>query len=532
MNKFLDVMAWIIGVPLVIIIIFAGLGFMAVEFNFWPPDCNVLPLEQARMVCEFSHLDSAPKGKPAELTFWVTIPNNTPTFDKVFLAIDGKSPIQMDKLNDTSFQTTIKATTGDNLKYQYFRNGKESVSDQKKYAVKSFEKNIYDYVSGWSDLKMPPLSKNFEPGVGMIDTWTINYNMELFEDTRKDLDATMARIKSMGGKEIGIYTLVEMFGDENDFTVQEVAPMPTFILSQLGNKYMRDAQITQDEMKKIETTAKKYGLKTLIYYNIEADYTKYYKISLNPFAARGAGGNTAEEHAGADFGRYAPKTKEWLDRYFSQLKDVLVGIGKKAEASGINALDISPRYKPPTVDPLNAYADTKWLDIISAVRQVYHGEIYADGNPTFRDAVDGIEYPAGINVQPNATVAQMRQGWATALNVTQAKFASYKKPVYLNVKVGSYKGATSGLPGMEFADYLEVEQRGYKRDWQAQADAYEAFFQEMAGRDFFAGFDTHYFAYDDLMGPTYTHVRYNDLGSNIRNKPAEAVWDKWILSAK
>jgi hypothetical protein len=37
------------------------------------------------------------------------------------------------------------------------------------------------------------------------------------------------------------------------------------------------------------------------------------------------------------------------------------------------------------------------------------------------------------------------------------------------------------------------------------------------------------FAYDDLMRP-YSGPCYNDLGGNIRNKPTEAVWEKWVLS--
>ncbi len=532
MKKFFGTLAWILGIPAFIVIIFLIFGYCALKFNFWPPNCNSIPIKQARQVCEFSKLDKAPKGHPAKITFWVTVPFTTPTSDTVLLAIKGKDPVKMNRVNATTFQIILDLTTGDRLDYIYLRNSASSTSDDKQYIVKSFEKTIYDYVSVWSDLNMPRISKSLSPAVGMIDTWSINYNMQFFEDTRNNLDSTMARIKAIGGKEIGIYTLVEMFGNKDNFVVQEVAPMPTNIWGELHSKYMRDSSITENEMKKIVKIAKKYDLKTIIYYNIEADYTQYYDITLNPYSARGSGGNTSEDRAGTDFGRYDPKTKEWLDRYFSQLKTVLVALATRADKAGIYAIDISPRYKPPTVDPLQEYADTKWLDIITAVRGVYKGKIYADGNPTFRNSVDALSYPVNIKVRSGASIAEMRQGWATTLNNAQAELGSYNKPVFLSVRTASFDGATTGKGGMEFADYEEVAQRGYKRNWQEQADAYEAFFQEIIGKTFFEGFDTHYFAWDDLMGPEYTPVRYNDLAANIRNKPAEAVWKKWVLPIK
>lgn len=515
------------GVPAGIVLIFAALGWLAIRYNFWPPTCSILPIKEARQVCEFSKLDKAPAGKPAQLTFWTTASPTTPVGDKIFLAIDGREPVEMKRINDTSFETTVAAATGDNLSYGYYRNTNGSTSDKKQFKVKSFQKTIYDYIAGWSDLKMPGISKDLFPSVEMTDTWTINYNMQLFEDTRNNLDGSMARIAALGGQEIGIYSFIDMAGDKENFTLTETAS-PYY--------HWRDAAITESEMKTIVKKAKAHGLKTLIYYNIGADYNQYYDVSpLGRFtggqAGSGSGGNAAEERAGADFGRDEPKTKAWLDRYFNQLKDVLAMWAKRADNAGIDAFDINPHYKPPSVEPLNDYADEKWKEIIAAVREVYRGKIYFDGNPQFRDLVDGLIYPLGrIKVRPNATVSEMRQAWAAILDRAESELASYKKPVFLKIGTQSYNDVTSGQPGWEFADFVEVEQKGYKRDWQEQADAYEAFFQALVGRTFFDGVASGMFAWDDLMGPEYTPVRYNDLSSNIRNKPAEAVWKKWVLS--
>lgn len=533
MKKFLSILAWFFGIPLFIILVFAIFGFLAIRFNFWPPNCGVLPIPQAKRVCEFSKLDKAPKGKPAEITFWATVPHNTPPADKIFLAIDGKEPKEMRRINNTSFETTVALTTGDNLSYRYFRNAKDSVSEEKQYAVKSYKKTIYDYVSDWSDLKTSVgISKNLLPLVEMYDTWSVNYNMQFFEDTRKNLDSTMARIKAIGGKEIGIYSFIEMFGDKDNFVVQEAAAMPKNIFGQIKHKYGRDGSITEDEMKTIVKKAKKYGLTITLYYNIGADYTKYIKITANPFAARGFGGAMAEERAGADYGRYEPKTKEWLNRYFDQLKVVLVDWAKRADKAGIDAFNIKPHYKPPTVEPFNEYADTKWREIIAAIREVYGGKIYFDGNPEFRDEVDGLYISTGITVRPNTTMTEMRDAWKKELRSIETRFAGYNKPIFVMTGIASFDGALSGNSGMEFLDYVEVETAGYKRDWQEQADGYEAFFQALSEGFHFASFGTRFLSWDDMMGPEYIPSRYSDLASNIRNKPAEAVWKKWVLSAE
>src|SRR3989338_2427880 len=98
MKTFLKTIAWILGIPLFIVLVFGVLGFFAIRFNFWPPNCSVLPIPQAKRVCEFSKLDKAPAGKPAKFTFWVTVPYNTSISDKVFLAMEGKEPVQMERI--------------------------------------------------------------------------------------------------------------------------------------------------------------------------------------------------------------------------------------------------------------------------------------------------------------------------------------------------------------------------------------------------------------------------------------------------
>ena len=532
MKSFLKIIAWIIGVPVFIILIIGLLGYSAIRFDFWPPTCDILPVKEAKRVCEFSKLNKAPDGQTAVVTFWVTVPGDAKSQDKIFLALAGREPVAMEKVGATSWQKTVDVKTGDKLSYHYFKNTDAESSAEKSWEVKSLTKYVYDNVDGWNGVIMDKKMPMGMVGVQMKDTWTINYNMNLFEDTRRNLDASMARAAALGAKDFGVFSFIDMMGEKNNFTVVETAS-PYY--------HWRDAAITQNEMAKLVKIGKKYGLTITLHYNVGADYNKYYQIS--PFskqAGSGVGGNAAEAKAGEDLGRSDPKTKEWLDRYFTQLKSILVEWARRAQATGITAIDITPQYRPPTVAPLDSYADEKYQDIIKAIRALYQGKIYASNFskyggfstlekiPQYLNDVDGLfVYSAPINVRAGATVAEMRAAHNVWLNEVEQFFRNYKKPVYLVVAQASYEGATSGKPAREWGDFAEALAAGYKQNWQEQADSYEALLEALNGRTGFAGVFTAGYWWDDLMAPKYVGT-LNNMEDSIREKPAEAVWKKWF----
>ncbi len=536
-NILLNLLSWTL-IILSPVLIFAVFGYLAINFDVWPPSCDILPIREARRVCEFSKLEKAPAGQPAEVNFWVTIPYDAPA-GRLLISIDGNDPMEMEKINNLSFRKSVSVVTGDVLTYRYLRNSDKSSSDEKNLPVRSYKKDVYDYVSKWSDSPaFGQIGSYISPLITMEDTWTINYNMNLFEDTRRNLDSAFARVASIGGKEAMVFSFIDFIGDNKESIKLEETASPY--------KNWRDAAITPSEMKDIARTAKKYNLKPIIAYNVGADYTKYIDVSLigrftGGAAGGGAGGNAAEQRAGDDFGRDDPKTKAWLDSEFAQLQDILVSWAISAEKAGIYAINITPEYRMPTPRPFYDYADAKFSGIIKAMRGVYSGKIYASNfnsygglrlspRPKYIDDADAlILHLPLLNLREGASISEMRAAWSEILDRAEADFADYKKPIYLVENVGSYNGANSGRGGMEWGDFIEVVNAGYSRDWQGQADAIEALFQAFAGRTRFAGIGPgSKFAWDDLMAPDYASPR-NDLTSNIRSKPAEAVWKKWIL---
>jgi hypothetical protein len=539
MKTFLKTIAWIIGIPVGIVLIFAFLGFMAINYNFWPPNCNILPLKQAQRVCEFSKIEKVSNNLPTKTTFWVTIPYNTPKSDKIFLSIDGKNPVEMEKINEVSFQTAIDTKTGETLIYKYLRNSENSISDIKNISIKSLDKKIYDGVSGWNDLAMPvKFPKELMPGVIMIDTWTMNYHFNLFEDTRKNVDSSMARAKKLNSQSFGVFSFIDVDGDKNSFVLRE----PKFSL-----KHVRDNAITEAEMKKITAAAKKYGTETVIHYNIGPDFSKYISPSMNPFAVRGRGGDAANKRAANDMGFFEPKSKEWVDMWFSGLSPILVKWAKSAEAAGIDAIDITPQYTVPSFAPEEKYADEKYKEIIAAMRLVYKGKIYGSNfhnfggitqNPitktpdlTYINELDGLYlYIPDIAAHKGASIGEIKTAYGDYISQFEKEFVNYPKDIFIGIGVPSYEGFINGKPRVEYGDFSEVMEKGYKENWQEQADAYEAIFQALNGKTFFKGIATSGYDYDDLMAPKYADP-LNNMAPTIRNKPAEAVWKKWILAS-
>ena len=535
MNKFLKILIISISVLVFVILLFGFLGFMAINYNFWPPNCNILPIEQAQRVCEFSKIEKVSDNLPTKTTFWVTIPYNTPESDKIFLSIDGRNPVEMEKINEVSFQTAIDTKTGETLIYKYLRNSENSISDTKNISIKCLDKKIYDSVSGWSDLTIPvKFPKYLILGVGMDDTWTMNYHFNLFEDTRKNVDSSMARAKKLNSKSFGVFSFIDVDGDKNSFVMQE----PKFSL-----KHMRDNAITKAEMKKIVANAKKYGVETVIHYNTGPDFSKYISTSLNPFKVRGSGGDSANKRAADDMGFNGPKSKEWIDMWFSGLGNILVKWAKSAQVAGIDAIDINPQYTTPSFAPEEKYADEKYKEIIAKMRQVYKGKIYGSNfhnfggitqNPitktpdlTYINELDGLYfYLPDIAVREDASIEEIKTAYENYISQFEKEFADYPKDIFIVIDIPSYEGFTSGKSRPEYGDFNEVIEKGYKENWQEQADVYEAVFRALNGKTFFKGITTTEYAYDDLMAPKYADP-LNNMAPTIRNKPAEAVWIKW-----
>lgn len=534
MKLFIKIIAFLAGFLVIGVLVIGGLGYSAVRYNFWPPFCEVLtPIKQARRVCEFSKLEKAKEGAPTQVTFNVTVDPETKDEDGIFLVLRDKQSIKMDKIAEFTYQTKIDAKVGEEINYSYYKNYDEPrsnmISGEFGFNLKSLNKVVYDAV---------PLRTYFGRNYilptrnihMMFDTWSINYNFNFFENTKWNIESSMKRAKALGANQFDVYSFMEVLGDKKSFVVQEI-PTPY--------KYHRDAAITEKDMLELVRLGKKYELDVVIHYNTQADYSKYFSFKDIGLLGQGKKGASSHERAANELGVYDEvKSREWVKMWFDGLEKTMLDWAGRAERTGIYGLDITPQYMVPKMSPEENYADERYAQMITNIRKIYQGKIFGSNSawyggmpsrtPQYINTLDGLyAYLPGINVPSGSDVETMRKFESGQMDQVENDLKNYKQEVYLVMTQGSYEGVNNGKKPFEFNDYAEEQAIGSKADWQAQADGYEAFFQALNKRKFFKGVAHSGYWWDDLMDPNYADPLIS-MHFSIRNKPAEAVWKKWM----
>ncbi|EKD76034.1 MAG: hypothetical protein ACD_43C00244G0001 [uncultured bacterium] len=131
-------------------------------------------------------------------------------------------------------------------------------------------------------------------------------------------------------------------------------------------------------------------------------------------------------------------------------------------------------------------------------------------------------YPSLATNSTN-TVAEM---YVNATNAITNKYSSvyntYSKPIYLQqLGIMSFDGAAAAgetiAPTTAGIDPDAADDETYVRDYQEQADAYEAIFRAVADTDYIYGIGT----------SNYTYYVQQDKSANIHAKVSELVWARW-----
>ncbi len=157
-----------------------------------------------------------------------------------------------------------------------------------------------------------------------------------------------------------------------------------------------------------------------------------------------------------------------------------------------------------TTEELNTDADFSWYSAseIDWVGDSWYPDLTNSANPTISDLY-------------TEALAQLDDSYAAAN-------ATYGKPIFFSqLGVMSWDGAIAAgetfSPDNNNIDPDKANNSDYPRDYQEQADAYEALFRAMAERSLVIGAGSIH----------YTYYIQHDKLSNIRNKPAEQVWARW-----
>jgi hypothetical protein len=221
-----------------------------------------------------------------------------------------------------------------------------------------------------------------------------------------------------------------------------------------------------------------------------------------------------------------------VSAFFASYKAEIVHLATVAQAGGVETLAIGNEMSSLSGQAYRGY----WTDIISAVRQVYHGELtYAAATDeaskvSFWDQLDTI----GVNTYPpltssnTPTVQDLVHAWSEVpINPYYAAAFEYKSPVdFLHALSEQYgKPVLMTEVGYRSIDGTAIAPGSWASsgtsNTQAQADAYNAFFQVWSahGGSWMKGVELWQW---DLNN------QYNTNGYSVMGKPAEAVVSQYF----
>lgn len=221
-----------------------------------------------------------------------------------------------------------------------------------------------------------------------------------------------------------------------------------------------------------------------------------------------------------------------ISAFFASYKAEIVHLAEIAQQGGVDTFVIGNEMSSLTGNSYRAY----WTDIISSVRQVYHGELTYSAatdeavHVSFWDQLDII----GVNTYPpltsstTPTVQEMVHAWTEVpYNPYYAAAFDYKSPVDFLASLSKTYGKQVLMTeaGFRSMDGTAMQPGSWTADAPAdvaeQADAYNAFFQVWSahGGSWMKGVELWQW---DLSG------KYNDTGYSPMGKPAEAIVSQYF----
>jgi len=466
-------------------------------------------------------------GVATTASFFVSIPYNTPGED-IYFVTEGKEPIKMKKVGELSYQISRDVVGQETLKYKYATNSGASDNFQTIITKKYFKK--YDGVSGWDDLNFKPnFSQDFTFGTMMFDTWGKNYNFNMFENTRDNIDSSFTRLAKLNMKSVAVtdmFRAVYANGegknyDSLNYTIEDAIFSDDF----------RDEALTQEDMNHLAKSAHENGMKLIIETGISLiNYGNY------------IGSDNIRADWDKDLARQAqPKTKEWVEDFFNKKEKKLLEVAKMLDKAGADEIIINQRNEIPT-KPFDEYTNQRLKELTQKIHQstslkvgvfVKEGEAFSpEWNSKYdfyKDADDVYLIVESIDPRYSPKKGMSFEETKNEFGALLDDYAAWAQKN--NVKVKMYLGTSSFKDSLmsgyiEFNDVKNPLVKNMIPDWQYQADSYEAFLQSVQGREFVEGVIFMGYWWDDAMDPETANTRISISFSN-RNKDAEAVMMKW-----
>ena len=215
--------------------------------------------------------------------------------------------------------------------------------------------------------------------------------------------------------------------------------------------------------------------------------------------------------------------EEW-DTWFESYRINILRHAKMAEEFNVELLCVGAEFRSSIIKQ-----PKKWEMLIDEIRDIYKGKLTYAANwdreykeITFWDKLDyiGIQAYFPLTKMNNPSLKEIKKGWKPHLDMLESLSQKHKKPI-LFTEIGYRSDASSTIEPWVWGSALDVLTN--KKSTQTQNLAYEALFQKLWNKDWFAGVYFWQWHINSKEGDKYEEMNFSP-----RFKPAENTMAKWF----
>ncbi len=219
---------------------------------------------------------------------------------------------------------------------------------------------------------------------------------------------------------------------------------------------------------------------------------------------------------------FSSKT-QW-DGWFDSYRITILHFAKMAQETHVELLCIGTELKTSI-----AQQPEKWHDLIAEIKTIYKGQLTYAANwnddleaITFWDELDyiGIQAYFPLTEKKTPDLETIKQGWDRHITKLEHLSRMHRKPI-LFTEIGYKSEASSTIKPWEWGSGLSILHK--EKSDRTQVLAYEALFQKLWSREWFAGIYIWQWNTQSKAGAVDENLDFSP-----RFKPAENVIAKWF----
>lgn len=395
----------------------------------------------------------------------------------------------------------------------------------------SFKRPVYN-------LEIETKTLNQVKAINMFDTWGRNYNFNMIESTRNNIENSFSRLQEIGAQEVYVHDFHRaIYTDESqdnfsslNYTIED----ETFLND------MRDEALTEKDLEKLVKAAHANGLKLGIKHNMAF-------VNIGKYILKGVTGEI-DSSVKADYKSFnAEHSEEWIRDYFTKWEARMIEKARLYNKYGVDIMSLTPGWMGPTFQGHEDLANDLSKQLITNVKKEFNGQIQVE--LSLYGVLEGIDGQEDWNrydyyqladikeirvynlpstkyqVPESASIAEIQTGIGKLLSDLDNWAQEKNTKITVFFSPFSYPNAINkGI--VEYNDIVNDEIKAITPDFEHQANSWQAFFSEVNKYNNIERITANTFWWDDATDPE-VKVRIS-ISPSFRNKPAEEVIKQWF----